>query len=89
VRFVGLNLSDNPADARVWNDYFDVGWPSLRDPNARIRGPLRVPGPPVTFFLRSDGGVAGVHYGAFTSTGEVREALAKYLGVDSSAERPS
>ncbi|MGQ0467256.1 MAG: TlpA family protein disulfide reductase [Sporichthyaceae bacterium] len=86
VRFVGLNLADEPADARTWNSYFTVGWPSLRDPDAKIRGPLRVPGPPVTFFIRSDGGVAGVHYGAFTSTGEVREALTKYLGVASSAE---
>jgi thiol-disulfide isomerase/thioredoxin len=80
VRFVGLDLSDDPADARAWNAYHQVGWPSLEDPNSTVRGPLHVPGPPVTFFVRSDGTVAGVHYGAFTSTDEVRAAVEKQLG---------
>lgn len=81
VRFVGVDLTDEPPDARAWNAFHDVGWPSLRDPDGAIRGPLRVPGPPVTFFIRSDGTLAAVHYGAFTSADEVREAVAKNLGV--------
>ncbi len=90
VRFVGLNLSDDPADARTWNKFHDVTWPSLRDESGKIRGPLRFPGPPVTFFVRSDGGIAGVHYGAFTSSEQVREALSEYLGVESgTSEAPA
>ncbi|MGQ0845180.1 MAG: TlpA family protein disulfide reductase [Sporichthyaceae bacterium] len=84
VRFVGLNLSDDGADARTWNAYHGVGWPSLRDVDGRIRGPLGVPGPPVSFFVGTDGAIAGVHYGAFTSAAQVREALAKYLGIEGS-----
>jgi len=80
VRFVGLDLADDPADARAWNALHQVDWPSLRDPDGSIRGPLRVPGPPVTFFIGSDGGVIAVHYGAFTSTDDVRQEVARRLG---------
>lgn len=85
VRFIGLDVSDEPADARAWNDYHHIGWPSLRDPHGAVRGPLHVPGPPVTFFLRSDGTIAGVHYGAFTSADEVRRAVETKLGVRGAA----
>jgi thiol-disulfide isomerase/thioredoxin len=91
VRFVGLNISDDPADARTWNAYHQVTWPSLRDASGKSRARLRFAGPPVTFFVRPDGGIAGVHYGAFTSTEQVREALATYLGIESgtSSEAPA
>jgi thiol-disulfide isomerase/thioredoxin len=85
VRFIGVDFSDEPADARAWNDYHRVGWPSLRDPHGAVRGPLHVPGPPVTFFLASDGTIAGVHYGAFTSADEVRRAVETKLGVRTTA----
>jgi thiol-disulfide isomerase/thioredoxin len=85
VRFIGLDLTDEPADARVWNDYHQVGWPSLRDPHGAVRGPLHVPGPPVTFFIAYDGTIAGVHYGAFTSADEVRRAVETKLGVGTTA----
>jgi peroxiredoxin len=80
VRFFGVDLADEPSDARAWNAFHHIEWPSLSDPKSSIRGPMRVPGPPVTFFIRSDGTVAGVHYGAFTSTDEVRAAVEKELG---------
>lgn len=83
VRFVGLNISDDAADARTWNEFHQVTWPSLRDATGKSRARLRFAGPPVTFFVRPDGGIAGVHYGAFTSTEQVREALATYLGIES------
>jgi cytochrome c biogenesis protein CcmG/thiol:disulfide interchange protein DsbE len=85
VRFIGLDLTDEPADGRTWNDNYGVTWPSLRDPHGAVRGPLHVPGPPVTFFIGSDGTVVGVHYGAFTSADEVRAAVATKLGVGTRA----
>ncbi|HEY3604248.1 MAG TPA: TlpA disulfide reductase family protein [Sporichthyaceae bacterium] len=85
VRFIGVDLADEPADARTWNAYHQVGWPSLVDPHGALRGPLHVPGPPVTFFISSDGTIAGVHYGAFTSADEVRRAVATKLGVGTPA----
>lgn len=91
VRFVGLNISDDAADARAWNAYHQVRWPSLRDADGKSRARLRFAGPPVSFFVRSDGAIAGVHYGAFTSIEQVREALAEYLGIASatSSEAPA
>lgn len=85
VRFIGLDLTDEAADGRTWNDNYGVSWPSLRDPHGAVRGPMHVPGPPVTFFIASDGTIAGVHYGAFTSADEVRRAVATKLGVGTPA----
>ena len=62
-----------------------------RSATGKSRARLRFAGPPVTFFVRPDGRIAGVHYGAFTSTEQVREAVAKYLGIESgsSSEAPA
>ena len=82
VRFLGIDLRDEDAPAREWMSYNGVTWPSLADPKGSIRGPLQVPGPPVTLFVNSDGPVAGVHYGQFTSAAQVQDAIAEHLGVD-------
>lgn len=55
----------------------------MADPDAQVRAPLRIPGPPVTLFVSPNGIVAGTHYGAFTSARQVQDAMAKHLGIDS------
>jgi len=60
VRFVGVDLRDDDGPAREWLSYNGVGWPSLADPQGSIRGPLNVPGPPVTLFVNSAGQIVGV-----------------------------
>jgi thiol-disulfide isomerase/thioredoxin len=81
VRFVGVDLRDDDGPAREWLSYNGVGWPSLADPKGSIRGPLNVPGPPVTLFVNSEGQIVGVHYGQFTSARQVQDAIAEHLGV--------
>jgi thiol-disulfide isomerase/thioredoxin len=81
VRFLGIDLRDDDGPAREWLSYNGVGWPSLADAKGSIRGPLSVPGPPVTLFVNSAGQVVGVHYGQFTSAAQVQAAIAEHLGV--------
>lgn len=81
VRFVGLDFNDDAGPAREWLAFHGVKWPSLFDRHGTVRGPLRVPGPPVTVFVNSGGRIGGVHYGAFTSARQVQDAIAEYLGV--------
>lgn len=81
VRFAAIALADEDLASQQWMSFHGVTWPSLADPDGRIRRPLRVPGPPVTLFVAKDGTVAGTHYGAFTSTAQVREKIAEHLGV--------
>lgn len=81
VRFAGIALTDSDGPAREWLSFHGVDWPSLADGKGSIRGPLRVPGPPVTLFVNSQGRIAGVHYGAFTSARQVQDAIAEHLQV--------
>jgi cytochrome c biogenesis protein CcmG/thiol:disulfide interchange protein DsbE len=83
VRFLGIDFTDKVEAAQEWLRFQGVTYPSLADPKGRVRAALRVPGPPVTLFVRSDGTVAETHYGAFTSAQEVLAAVAAHLGVRS------
>lgn len=53
----------------------------LVDDEQAIRGPLRVPGPPVTFFVTADGRLAHTKVGPFADSAEIRALLAEHLGV--------
>lgn len=81
VRFAALAFEDNDAPAREWMAFHGVPWPSLTDRKGASQGPLRVPGPPVTLFVNSEGSIVGVHYGQFTSAAQVQDAIAEHLGV--------
>lgn len=82
VRFVGLAMKDDDGPSREWLSYNGIDWPSLADNKGSIRGPLGVPGPPVTLFVNSDGRIVSVHYGQFTSARQVSDAIAEHLGVE-------
>ncbi|WP_019873970.1 TlpA family protein disulfide reductase [Sporichthya polymorpha] len=81
VRFLGVAVQDADTPSREWLSYHGVPWPSLADRKGSVRGPLRIPGPPVTLFVNSAGRIAAVHYGAFTSARAVRDAVAEHLQV--------
>lgn len=81
VRFAALAFEDADAPAREWMAFHGVPWPSLTDRKGASQGPLRVPGPPVTLFVNSEGSIVGVHYGQFTSAAQVQDAIAEHLGV--------
>jgi cytochrome c biogenesis protein CcmG, thiol:disulfide interchange protein DsbE len=81
VTFLGIDLVDRRSAALAWAKDFGMTFPSVQDPDGLIRARLRVTAPPVTLFVRPDGGVAKIHYGAFTSEKDVRDAIAEYLRV--------
>lgn len=53
----------------------------LVDDERAIQVPLRVLGPPVTFFVTADGRLVHTHVGPFRDAGQIRELLAEHLGV--------
>lgn len=59
----------------------DQRYAQLVDDDRAIREPLKVPGPPVTFFVTADGRLAWTHVGPFTGTGQIRDLLAEHLDV--------
>ena len=46
------------------------------------RGPLRVSGVPMSWFVRADGSIAAVHAGPFTSADQLRAEIRDQLGVE-------
>ncbi|MCB1246040.1 MAG: TlpA family protein disulfide reductase [Acidimicrobiia bacterium] len=77
VRFIGLNVQDTPDGAATFiRDHLDgVPMVHFADTNGDI--PVALGGTravPITFFYRSDGSLAGTHFGAVDEP-----ALARYL----------
>lgn len=58
-------------------------WPYAQvvDPDRAIAGPLKVVGPPVTFFVAADGRIVGRHVGPLTSTDQALALVRDHLGV--------
>jgi thiol-disulfide isomerase/thioredoxin len=56
-------------------------WAHVVDPDKLIGGPLRIAGPPQTFFVTAEGVVVHRHVGAFTSTTQLAGLSRQYLGV--------
>jgi len=81
VRFLGVDLLDRREQGLAWAMDLEMSFPSVEDPDGVIRARLRVPSPPVTVFVRPDGRVAKVHYGAFRTERQLRDMLAEHLGV--------
>jgi cytochrome c biogenesis protein CcmG/thiol:disulfide interchange protein DsbE len=81
VIFLGIDLVDRRSAALAWARDFGMTFPSVQDPDGMIRARMRVMAPPVTVFVRPDGAVAKIHYGAFASEREVLAAVAEHLGV--------
>lgn len=70
VRFLGINIRDNPAGARSFEDRFKVPYPSLADPNGELLLSFRDVIPtsvvPSTVVLDRRGDVAARIIGAVT-----------------------
>jgi cytochrome c biogenesis protein CcmG, thiol:disulfide interchange protein DsbE len=81
VTFLGIDLVDRRAAALAFARDFAMTFPSVQDVDGLIRSKLRVAAPPVTIFVRPDGSIAKIHYGAFPSEQAVRDAIAEHLGV--------
>lgn len=85
IRFLGINIRDNPAAARSFEDRFEVPYPSLEDPNGRLLLSLRDVIPtsvvPSTVVIDRRGDVAARIIGAVTYP-TLRGLLADEIGAD-------
>jgi peroxiredoxin len=62
--FVGLNISDDPNEARKFVRKYRWMWPSLADPNLELAGSLELYGHPAVAVLDENGVIVGRHIGA-------------------------
>jgi thiol-disulfide isomerase/thioredoxin len=81
VRFLGVDTVDDPRSALDFAAHVGMHYPSVRDDDKKVLLALHVIGPPVTAFVRSDGSVAHITYGEYSSTAALRRDIARYLGV--------
>lgn len=82
VSFVGINYDDPQPDWAL--EFADVvGWsyPHVMDRDKSLRGPLKVPGLPTTYFIDAEGRIAGVHAGQLESEEQLVELAHRYLGT--------
>lgn len=81
VRFLGIDLQDDETSALAMLEDFGVTFPSVVDRDGIVRASLGVSGPPVTFFVRADGVIAGRWDGLLPNE-EVFDALMQtYLEI--------
>ena len=82
VSFIGINYDDPQPDWAL--EFADVvGWsyPHVMDQDKSLRGPLKVPGLPTTYFVDAEGRIAGVHAGQLESEEQLVELAHRYLGT--------
>jgi thiol-disulfide isomerase/thioredoxin len=82
VDFIGINIEDDPTKALQLMQDFGISYPSVIDRSGDTRAPLAIPGPPVTFFVTSQGVVAGRWDGAIPNEKTFDSLLQKHLGID-------
>lgn len=81
VSFIGIDYQDDTAAGLELLARTGVDFPSVIDTDAQVRGPLAIPGPPVTFFVTPEGTIAGRWDGSITSDDALSVLLQEYLGV--------
>jgi cytochrome c biogenesis protein CcmG, thiol:disulfide interchange protein DsbE len=81
VQFLGVNMQDDRESALLMLIGMGVTFPSVEDQRGDARGPLLVPGPPVTYFVTSDGVLMGRWDGQIEDRDQLSSMLAEYLGV--------
>jgi thiol-disulfide isomerase/thioredoxin len=81
LRILGVDINDNENDARRTIQGTGVSYPSVFDPDDRLRKKMTLRQlQPLTLLVDSDGKVVDTHYGAY-ELAEVRAALKDRLGV--------
>lgn len=80
VRFLGVDTKDSQNDARSAIQRAAITYPSVFDPDERIRRAVNARSLPTTVLVGADGLIKNVHVGEQTAA-ELRAAMTKYLGV--------
>ncbi|MGH3327173.1 MAG: TlpA family protein disulfide reductase [Streptomycetales bacterium] len=81
LRFLGVDILDRRADGLAAAPEFGMSFPSVHDPDGLIRSTLKVPGPPVTFFVTPEGKIAHTHYGELESVQQITGLVERHLGM--------
>lgn len=90
VAFVGIDIQDSEAEARIYLDEFDVTYPNGRDVDGKITVEYGVVGLPVTFFVSKDGLIERRWVGAVPESRllDWTESLAQGLPLSDNYEEP-
>jgi thiol-disulfide isomerase/thioredoxin len=86
IRFVGIDIRDEPAAALAFMQNFNVGYPSLNDPNDQIALEFHSTVPPAaiptTLIIDRNGRIAARIFGASTYA-QLKGLVAKVAGLKS------
>ena len=66
VVFIGIVFNDSTEKARAYVSTNGVTWPTVQDGDGRVAFAYGVHGPPETYFIGTDGIIAGRHIGEIT-----------------------
>jgi len=81
VRFLGVDVEDQPGDARALAGELGVRFNSVQDPDGATKQALGWIGPPITLFVDADGHVVGRTIGSVGDAANLRSLIRKNLGV--------
>jgi cytochrome c biogenesis protein CcmG/thiol:disulfide interchange protein DsbE len=81
VDFIGINIEDDATKALQLMQDFGISYPSVIDRSGDTRAPLKIPGPPVTYFVTAQGVIAGRWDGAIPNETTFNSLLQKHLGI--------
>lgn len=81
VQFLGINIQDDRSSALQLLTDMGVTFPSVEDRGGSTRAPLTIPGPPVTYFVRADGVIAGRWDGEIVGREQLSALMQEYLGI--------
>lgn len=80
VGFLGVDTKDFDRPARAAIQRAAISYPSVFDPDEKVKRSLNARSLPTTVLVGADGRIKDVHVGELTAT-ELRAAIAKSLGV--------
>ncbi|WP_228266025.1 TlpA family protein disulfide reductase [Microlunatus elymi] len=82
INFLGIDYNDpDPAAAIQYAGMADWSYPQLQDQDQQLKAPLKILGPPQTFFVDADGKITYRHNGPYTSDQQLRRDIDDHLGV--------
>jgi thiol-disulfide isomerase/thioredoxin len=82
LQLLGIDYDDPRAELAVkFAGDQQLSYPHLVDTDKQLRRPFKIGGPPISVFVDSDGAIAYVHRGPFTSRQQLDQLVRDKLGV--------
>jgi cytochrome c biogenesis protein CcmG/thiol:disulfide interchange protein DsbE len=80
VAFVGVNINDQPGNARSFLAAHPVSYPSYTGSTSSLSWLAQIEGMPTTIYLTPRGTVRGVHTGGYQTEGTLLDDIQRYAG---------